>query len=170
VKKAVSREIGTARELPPAPRRVAEVVVGMYQKLTGELDSPARCPVRDVLDRIGDKWSTLMLMVLAAKPHRFGQLRRALPDISQRMLTQTLRHLECDGFVQRTVFVTVPPTVEYRLTPLGESLLPPLVALVNWAEKHHGAVRTAREQFARATPARSHRIADAKLPALRSLR
>jgi DNA-binding HxlR family transcriptional regulator len=78
-----------------------------------------QCPVRDVLDRIGDKWSTLILVTLANGPHRFSAVQHAIPDISKRMLTQTFRDLERDGLIARTVFPTRPPSVEYRLTPLG---------------------------------------------------
>ncbi len=81
------------------------------------------CPVRDVLGQLGDKWSTLIIGLLGEKAHRFGELRRSIPDISQRMLTQTLKDLQRDGLVDRTVFATVPPSVEYKLTPLGQSLL-----------------------------------------------
>ena len=109
----------------------------------------SNCPIRDVLDQIGDKWSTLILITLAARPHRFGALRRAIADISQRMLTQTLRDLQRDGLVSRHVFPTQPPSVEYRLTPLGRSLLEPIAGLVHWAEAHHGAIREARSVFER---------------------
>ena len=121
----------------------------MLDRFRCEGGSLADCPVRDVLDQIGDKWSTLLVMVLAERPHRFGELRRAVPDISQRMLTQTLRDLQRDGFVSRHVFPTVPPSVEYRLTPLGESLLQPLAQLVDWAGAHHAAIRAARKEFER---------------------
>lgn len=104
------------------------------------------CPVRDVLDRIGDKWSTLLLLTLAERSHRFGELRRAVPDISQRMLTQTLRDLQRDGLISRHVHPTVPPSVEYRLTHLGTSLLGPLNVLVHWAGEHHDAIRAARAE------------------------
>lgn len=107
------------------------------------------CPIRDVLDHIGDKWSTLLLLTLAERSHRFGELRRAVPDISQRMLTQTLRDLQRDGLVSRHVHPTVPPSVEYRLTPLGQSLLEPLTPLIRWAGAHHSAIRTARAAFER---------------------
>lgn len=109
----------------------------------------ANCPVRNVLDQIGDKWSTLFISLLGEKPHRFGELRRAVPDISQRMLTQTLRDLQRDGLVSRHVYPTVPPSVEYRLTPLGQSLLEPLSHVIRWAETHHAAIRTARGEFQR---------------------
>jgi DNA-binding HxlR family transcriptional regulator len=107
------------------------------------------CPVRGVLDRIGDKWSTLIVCVLGEHPYRFGELRRAIPDISQRMLTQTLRDLQRDGLVSRHVFATLPPSVEYRITPLGQSLLAPLGELIRWADGHHDQIRLAREKFDR---------------------
>jgi len=107
----------------------------------------SQCPVRGVLDRIGDKWSTLILITLAEQPLRFGQLRRAIPDISQRMLTQTLRDLQRDGLISRHVFPTQPPSVEYRLTAMGQSLLEPLAALVRWADAYYGAIRGARSEY-----------------------
>lgn len=103
-----------------------------------------QCPVRDVLDRIGDKWSTLILVTLANGPHRFSAVQRTIPDISKRMLTQTFRDLERDGLIARTVFPTKPPSVEYRLTPLGETILEPLTVLVGWAERSHAAIKNAR--------------------------
>ncbi len=106
-----------------------------------------QCPVRDVLDRIGDKWSTLTLITLADGPLRFSALSRAIPDISKRMMTQTLRDLERDGLVARTVFPTKPPSVEYRLTSLGQTILEPLAVLVDWADRHHAAVRNARSSY-----------------------
>jgi DNA-binding HxlR family transcriptional regulator len=111
---------------------------------------PAECPVRQVLDKIGDKWSVLLIITLARQPHRFGALRRAVPDISQRMLTQTLRDLQRDGLVSRHVYPTVPPSVEYRLTPLGQSLMEPLSHLIRWAETHFDAICAARSAFDRA--------------------
>ncbi|WP_073970370.1 winged helix-turn-helix transcriptional regulator [Serratia ficaria] len=109
------------------------------------------CPVRDVLDRIGDKWSTLILVTLANGPHRFSAAQRAIPDISKRMLTQTFRDLERDGLITRTVFPTKPPSVEYRLTSLGETILDPLRALVLWANQSHAAIQEARLAFDRAS-------------------
>jgi DNA-binding HxlR family transcriptional regulator len=105
------------------------------------------CPVRDVLDRIAGKWSTLLLGALARQPYRFGELRRLVPDISQRMLTQTLRDLQRDGLISRHVFPTQPPSVEYRLTAMGQSLLEPLAALVRWADTYYGAIRGARSEY-----------------------
>ena len=108
---------------------------------------PARCPVRGILDHLGDKWTTLIVIVLALKPHRFSEIRRAVPDISKRMLTQTLRDLERDGLIARRVFPTKPPSVDYRLTELGETLLEPLVALIGWAENSQERITASRTAF-----------------------
>jgi DNA-binding HxlR family transcriptional regulator len=107
----------------------------------------ARCPVRGILDHLGDKWTTLIVIVLAPKPHRFSEIRRAIPDISKRMLTQTLRDLERDGLIARRVFPTKPPSVDYRLTELGETLLEPLVALIDWAESSQPKIDASRIAF-----------------------
>ncbi|TIO09274.1 helix-turn-helix domain-containing protein [Mesorhizobium sp.] len=107
----------------------------------------ADCPVRDVIQGISNKWSSLLMMALAEKPYRFGELRRLVPDISQRMLTQTLHDLQRDGYVHREVFPTKPPSVEYSLTDLGSSMFGPLHQLLQWAERNHGAVRDARKAF-----------------------
>jgi DNA-binding HxlR family transcriptional regulator len=104
----------------------------------------ADCPSRQVLDRIADKWTALIIRVLADGTHRFGQLQRRVGGISQKMLTQTLRELERDGLVQRTVHPVVPPHVEYRLTPLGRSLGQPLDAICAWAEAHLAEMLAAR--------------------------
>ena len=110
-------------------------------------DDPGKCPVRDVLDQLSGKWSTLLLLSLADGPQRFGALRRAVPQISKRMLTQTLRDLERDGFLTRQVFPTKLPSVEYRLSPLGESFLVPLRVLLDWVEREHGRIRRARTLY-----------------------
>ena len=107
----------------------------------------AACPIRNVLDRIGDKWTTLTLTALAEKPRRFSELHRVMPDISKRMLTQSLRDLERDGLATRHVFPTKPPSVEYRLSPLGRSVLGPLAGLVDWAEHNFASIRDARARF-----------------------
>jgi DNA-binding HxlR family transcriptional regulator len=112
----------------------------------GESQS-VHCPVRDVLDRIGDKWSMLMIMALATRSQRFSELHRAVRDISKRMLTQTLRDLERDGLITRHVFATKPPTVEYRLAPLGESLLDPMAGLIEWADRRYSDIHAARDRF-----------------------
>ena len=120
---------------------------GIMSEVGGKLDS-SKCPVRDVLDHIGDKWSSLLMVALGARPQRFGELKRAVPDISQRMLTQTLRDLQRDGLVSRHVFPTLPPSVEYRLTPMGESMMPSLMNLMKWAADHHNQIRQARTLYA----------------------
>ncbi len=96
------------------------------------------CPIRNILARISGKWSLLVLYALEQNPSpmRFGELQRAIPDISQKMLTNTLRILETDGLVARRLYAQVPPKVEYSLTPLCHSLLPHLDALVGWAEEN----------------------------------
>ncbi len=106
-----------------------------------------RCPVRDVLDHMGSKWTTLILLALTQQALRFSEVHRAVPDISKRMLTQSLRELERDGLIERTVYPTKPPSVEYRLSVLGESLLVPLAGLIAWAEDSHGAIGDARARY-----------------------
>ena len=110
----------------------------------------SQCPVRNLLDQIGDRWSMLLFAALAAGPKRFSALARVVPDISKRMLTQTLRTLEADGFVHRDVQPTVPPSVTYSLTPFGQSYAVPLLGLVEWAEANFPAVLEARDRMARA--------------------
>jgi DNA-binding HxlR family transcriptional regulator len=110
----------------------------------------ANCPVRGVLNRISDKWSMLLVMTLADSPKRFNQLRREIPDISQKMLTQTLRDLQRDGLVARQVFDTKPPAVEYRLTPLGQSIIVPFGHLIEWASSNHPHIDEARLEFDKA--------------------
>ncbi|WP_241623472.1 winged helix-turn-helix transcriptional regulator [Rosenbergiella epipactidis] len=103
------------------------------------------CPIRDVLDRIGDQWSLLILESLANETYRFNALHREIGDISRQMLTVTLKRLEFDGYISRTVYAEVPTRVEYRLTTLGESFLKPLRQLVEWADTHHEAICYARK-------------------------
>lgn len=106
------------------------------------------CPTRDLLDRIGDKWSMLVVGILAdAERLRFGAVRDRIVGISEKMLTQTLRSLERDGLVARTVFAEVPPRVEYELTELGRSLRGPMQALEAWAVDHMDDVVAAREAY-----------------------
>ena len=105
------------------------------------------CPIRDVLTQISGKWSTLLLHALSERNYRFGELRRLVPDISQRMLTQTLRDLQRDGYIDRTVFPTKPPSVEYSMTPLGHSLFERVLLGINWAADNHGSVKAARATF-----------------------
>jgi DNA-binding HxlR family transcriptional regulator len=108
---------------------------------------PSRCPIRSVLDRVGEKWAMLVLLALASHHRRFNELSRAIPDVSKRMLTQTLRGLERDGLVTRHVFPTKPPSVEYRLSSVGSSLLEPLAALVSWAERNQTSIERMRRGF-----------------------
>ena len=105
------------------------------------------CPIRDVLDRLGDRWSVLVLKELADGTLRFSEVKVRVPDISQRMLAQTLRRLEQAGLVGRRVFPTIPPRVDYTLTDLGRSLLVPLGEMVRWAIDNHAAVRAARAAY-----------------------
>ena len=103
--------------------------------------------VSEILQRVGDKWTVLVVGKLGAGPLRFNELRAAVGGISQKMLTTTLRGLERDGFVTRTVFPTIPPRVDYELTELGHELLVPVGALGAWARKNTERVQAARERF-----------------------
>ncbi len=120
------------KPLTPSPRNMQE----------------GTCPaVREVLSRVGDKWSVLLIGQLGAGPRRFSDLRRGIEGISQRMLTLTLRGLERDGMVTRTVYPTQPPSVEYTLTTLGHTLLEPIRELATWAEGNRLAIQEARARF-----------------------
>jgi DNA-binding HxlR family transcriptional regulator len=112
--------------------------------VTGHEDCVA---VREVLDRVGDKWSLLLITVLADGTKRFSELKSAIEGISQRMLTLTLRGLERDGLVKRTVYATVPPRVEYALTPLGRTLIESVTGLAIWAQRHRREIQRARDVF-----------------------
>lgn len=114
--------------------------------------------ISGVLARIGDKWSVLIVSRLGARPMRFNQLKREIGGISQRMLTLTLRGLERDGLITRTMFPTIPPRVDYALTPLGRSLLEPVMGLSDWALKNIARIEIARAKFdgvASARPSKS---------------
>ena len=105
------------------------------------------CPIRDILNRLGDKWSMLVLLTLDANGvMRFSEIHRTLGDISHRMLTVTLRMLETDGMIRREVYAEVPPRVEYSLTERGRSLLPHIFGLVEWAEMNKEAILAARRK------------------------
>ena len=109
---------------------------------------PADCrAISDVLARVGDKWSVLVVTRLGVGSMRFNELRRSIGGISQRMLTLTLRGLERDGLVTRTVFPTIPPRVDYALTTLGRDLLEPVSALGDWATRNQAKIARAREKF-----------------------
>ncbi|MEU2425693.1 helix-turn-helix domain-containing protein [Streptomyces sp. NPDC007851] len=115
------------------------------------------CPVTDVLRRVGDKWSVLIVVLLGRGPRRFNELHRSVEGISQRMLTRTLRGLERDGLVTRAVYPTVPATVEYALSPLGSSLLMPLSTLTDWVLTHSQAIEEARAEYdAQTTGGQNH--------------
>ncbi|MEU1242669.1 helix-turn-helix domain-containing protein [Micromonospora parva] len=105
------------------------------------------CPTRELLGRLTDKWVALVIPALAGGPLRHGELARRIAGVSQKMLTQTLRTLERDGLVTRTVTLSVPVRVDYALTPLGHELFPVMVAIKNWAETHMDRVFDARTQF-----------------------
>ena len=107
----------------------------------------AQCPSRQLLDRISDKWVTLVLCALEERPQRYSQLARTIAGVSQKMLTQTLRTLERDGMLTRSVTATVPVTVTYELTALGRSLLVVFAQLKAWAESNMGAVLEARASY-----------------------
>lgn len=111
------------------------------------MEGRSECPLRDILDRVGDKWSVLVVILLRDGKMRFSRLRRSVEGISQRMLTQTLRQLERDGLVKRTVYPTVPMRVEYALTPLGCTLIAPLSALAEWSESNRAAISDARAAY-----------------------
>jgi len=106
------------------------------------------CPVRNVLDRLGDKWSMLVILILSEEEKmRFNELHKTICDISQKMLTVTLRSLEADGLVLRKVYPEIPPRVEYRLTELGRSLVPHIMNLTKWAEENFSTITSSREKF-----------------------
>ena len=113
--------------------------------------------VAPVLARVGDKWSVLIVRSLGEGPRRFNELKRAVAGISQRMLSLTLRGLERDGLVTRTVTPCVPPRVDYALTDLGRSLWEPVEALGLWAQRHHGEIEAAQRRFDGAGPAATNR-------------
>ncbi len=113
-----------------------------------KVDWADRCPIRDVLERMGDRWSMLVLLMLNDhQTMRFSVLKNAIGDISQRMLSQTLRRLEQDGLVLRTAHATVPPRVDYALTSLGQSFMKPMHNLLHWADENHQLVRDARVAY-----------------------
>src|SRR5512142_2871514 len=126
-------------------RRQAQVGTSMLPR---NLHEPEDCrAVSEVLSRVGDKWTVLVVTTLGDGPKRFNELRKALGSISQRMLTLTLRALERDGLVTRTVFPVIPPRVDYELTKLGRSLLVPVNGLSSWARAIRAAMEAARQKF-----------------------
>ncbi|QJP14990.1 helix-turn-helix transcriptional regulator [Starkeya sp. ORNL1] len=110
-------------------------------------DTREDCEVRQILDRIADKWSLLVIALLDKRTLRFTQLRNSIKGVSQRMLTTTLRHLERDGIIQRTVYPVVPPRVDYALTPLGVTLHETIQSLVAWTERYQNEIAAARARY-----------------------
>ena len=107
----------------------------------------ADCPTRQILDRVGDKWAVLILLLLREQPTRFNQLRRTIEGISQKMLSQVLKSLERDGLIRRRAIATVPVTVEYSITPLGATLAAAVDPLRDWAESHLTEVTVAQRRY-----------------------
>jgi len=121
----------------------------MNENILNKFGDEEQCPVRNVVDRINDKWSVLILMLLEeGKVLRFNEICGYIKTISQKMLSVTLKTLEADGLVKRTVYPEIPPKVEYELTPRGKSLLPHLHGLVGWAQSNMTDIRKSREAFA----------------------
>ena len=146
------------KNLIPSHSNVTNPGKGRHGDVTG-LGEPslhtAGCKnVAPVLNRVGDKWSMLIVMMLSRGPMRFSELKRAIDGISQRMLTLSLRGLERDGLITRTVTPTIPPRVDYELTELGISLREPVKALGDWAIEHIGCIRAAQERFDAAADAK----------------
>ena len=108
---------------------------------------PGCTTIREILTRVGDKWSVFVIVLLGERTMRFTELQRSIEGISQRMLTLTVRQLERDGLVERVVYPVVPPRVEYSLTALGATLLDPLIAIAQWAEVHRVDIEAARAEF-----------------------
>src|SRR5258705_3891453 len=132
-------------------------------KRIAEANSHHDCEFREMLSRVGDKWSLLVIFILEGRPARrgrFSELKRSIPGISQRMLTATVRNLERDGMLTRHVYAEVPPRVEYELTPLARGLLEPVRGLVSWLQSNWSGVRSARDRF----DARKHGMRSAAHP------
>ena len=117
------------------------------KRVPQELIDAEACPVSEVIDRISGKWSVGIIVAAAQGPIRFTELERTIEGVSRRMLTLTLRNLERDGLLIRTVYPTVPPKVEYRLTAMADELYESLAALTRWAERHRGSIQQARKEY-----------------------
>lgn len=114
----------------------------------GNNDTDSNCTaMSDILNRIGDKWSVMVVATLRDGPVRFNEIRRTIGGISQRMLTRTVRNLERDGLITRTIYPEIPPRVEYELTELGHTLLPAIGALWDWSAGHYGDIISARAEY-----------------------
>ena len=130
--------------LPGHPKETTLALPGVVQPYDVYCEA---CPTRRVLDRLADKWVVLILGRLALRPMRFNHLRRDIEGVSQKVLSQTLKKLERDGLVQRQAFATVPVTVEYSITPLGETLAARVAEIARWAEQHIEAVQAAQRRY-----------------------
>jgi len=130
-------------EQNPSVVAIARKIDGLRSQGLG-LD---HCPVRKIMDQIAAKWTVLILMELSQGPKRFNHLLRAVPDISRRMLTQGLRDLERNGILSRSIYDTRPPSVEYRLTPLGEQMMTPLLGLIEWISESSPSIFQAQSEF-----------------------
>lgn len=123
----------------------------MNETFLKKYGDPENCPVRNVIDRIGGKWAVLVLMILEdGEVLRFNEIYSCIKTVSQKMLTVTLKSLEADGLVERTVYPQIPPKVEYRLTPRGKSLIPHLHGLIIWAKENMDNIRQSRHVFQKA--------------------
>ena len=120
----------------------------MKKNISGIYSDADNCPIRKVLDRFGDKWSILVILILSDSGKiRFNALNKSIGDISQKMLTATLRTLEADGLVNREIFPEIPPRVEYELTPLGKTLVPHIQNLSNWANTNMKVIQKSRAKY-----------------------
>ncbi|OPC81846.1 transcriptional regulator [Embleya scabrispora] len=145
-------EEGTSKEPTPCPGNQED-----YDAL--QWDVREGCEVRQILDRVADKWSLLVIAILESRTLRFTELRREIDGISQRMLTVTLRQLERDGLVRRTVYPVVPPRVDYALTPMGTTLHTTIRSLVTWTEEHQERIAEARAEYDARTGAEGDLVA-----------
>ena len=143
-------EEGTSEE--PGDTLVPEPAAPACDWDAFQWDAREDCAVRQILDRVADKWSLLVIALLARRCYRFNELRHEIDGVSQRMLTVTLRHLERDGLVRRTVHAVVPPRVDYELTELGATLRSTISALVAWTEEHQSEIAAARAAYDARTP------------------
>ncbi|QEO12999.1 helix-turn-helix transcriptional regulator [Agromyces intestinalis] len=139
-------EDGTSKSLGTPAGTVCDDDCSAFQ-----WDAREDCEVRQILDRIADKWSLLVIALLDDRTMRFTELKRMIDGVSQRMLTVTLRQLERDGMVRRTVYPVVPPRVDYELTPMGRSLHATVQSLVVWTEAHQDEIAVSRERYDRST-------------------
>ena len=140
---------GTCGEPSYVKATIIDSQCGTMKKMLDDNWDPVNCPVRQVLDRVGDKWSTLVILLLKENGvMRFNEISHSIGDISQKMLTVTLRNLEGDGLVSRKMYAEIPPRVEYELTELGKSLLPLIKDLVAWANKNIQTIKHNRTRYA----------------------